>query len=155
MKTCPRCHKQRPDDEVAHTCVVVTRLDHEAAKSRCLAGLKELDGFNGVTRTYAPSLLNAYRAYLDAMAQLEAVQAKLVFIAKYVRCPDGEFSFPDGDSIECQRGPSFADVESLAMTLKARLDKATELLREYAGVKRAGVGVGLLAKTRLFLNERK
>ena len=38
----------------------------------------------------------------------------------------------------------------------ARLDKATELLEEYASVKRAGVGTGLLAKTRLFLAaERK
>lgn len=38
----------------------------------------------------------------------------------------------------------------------ARLDKATELLEEYASVKRAGVGTGLLARTRLFLAaERK
>lgn len=25
MKTCPRCHKARPDNEVVHTCVVVLK----------------------------------------------------------------------------------------------------------------------------------
>ena len=47
------------------------------------------------------------------------------------------------------------NLSSCYLDAMAQLDKATELLREYAGVKRAGVGVGLLAKTRLFLNERK
>lgn len=69
MKTCPRCHKQRPDDEVAHTCVAATtRPDHGAAQ-KWAAEMLRLDSVSPLWKTG-----NAAACYLDAMAQLDKAE---------------------------------------------------------------------------------
>ena len=115
--------------------------DHEAATKWA----EEMLRLNSVSPL--GKIGNAAACYLDAMTRLDKAEKER----------DGwkDAYFELIRAIGSTPGNSKSPV-SIAHELMARLAQATELLEEYASVKRAGVGTGLLAKTRLFLAaERK
>lgn len=106
--------------------------DHEAAK-------KWAKRMRWTPEALTEEEINFARAYLDLLAQLEQLKAdkgravmdaKLEYAAKYIHSPDGEFTFPDGDSVECSGGASYSDLVYKVAELERELEALTKMARE-------------------------
>lgn len=62
--------------------------------------------------------------------RVAVMDAKLEYAAKYIHSPDGEFTFPDGDSVECSGGASYSDLVYKVAELERELEALTKMARE-------------------------
>jgi len=59
--------------------------------------------------------------------RVAVMDVKLEYAAKYINSPDGEFTFPDGDSVECSGGASYSDLVYKVAELERELDAARKV----------------------------
>lgn len=94
-------------------------------------GITHIDMTYGLAVQQMQKHIDGADATIAALKQRVAeLNAKLEYAAEYIHSPDGKFTFPDGDSVDCSGGVSYSDMVYKVTELERERDEA---IIRYAG----------------------